>query len=69
MFLRFRNSDKSSINLIGKGMHIIPIFVSGPNKIIVRGKPGTMDDKSYQWFGATVHSSGENGAIVVSMNI
>ena len=41
----------------------------GPNKIIVRGKPGTMDDKSYQWFGATVHSSGENGAIVVSIKV
>lgn len=28
-----------------------------------------MDDKSHQWFGATVHSSGENGVIVVSKKI
>lgn len=39
---------------------------TGPNKIIIRGQKENIDDKSYQWFGATVHSSGENGAIVVS---
>lgn len=43
---------------------MIPFDAAGPNKIIVRGKLGHIDDKSHQWFGATVHSSGENGAIV-----
>jgi hypothetical protein len=27
---------------------------------------GQIDDKSHQWFGASVHSSGQDGIIVVS---
>ncbi|GFQ85066.1 integrin alpha-8 [Trichonephila clavata] len=43
---------------------MIPFDTSGPGQINLRGKKENMDDKSHQWFGATVHSSGENGAIV-----
>lgn len=47
-------------------MYLLPICISGPGQINLRGKKENMDDKSHQWFGATVHSSGENGVIVVS---
>ncbi|GIY23455.1 integrin alpha-PS2 [Caerostris darwini] len=43
---------------------MIPFDASGPGQINLRGKKENMDEKSHQWFGATVHSSGENGAIV-----
>ncbi|GFV97537.1 uncharacterized protein TNCV_2040451 [Trichonephila clavipes] len=43
---------------------MIPFDTSGPGQINLRGQKENMDDKSHQWFGATVHSSGENGAIV-----
>ncbi|XP_054706716.1 integrin alpha-PS2-like [Uloborus diversus] len=43
---------------------MIPFDASGPGVIVIRGQRENMDQKSYQWFGATVHSSGENGAIV-----
>ncbi|KAG8190225.1 hypothetical protein JTE90_011946 [Oedothorax gibbosus] len=43
---------------------MIPFDTAGPGQINLRGKKENMDDKSHQWFGATVHSSGENGVIV-----
>lgn len=43
---------------------MIPFDRSGPGEIVLRGRRERFDKKSHQWFGATVHSSGENGAIV-----
>ncbi|KAF8793941.1 Integrin alpha-PS2 like protein [Argiope bruennichi] len=46
------------------GRNSIFVLIICPGQINLRGKKENMDDKSNQWFGATVHSSGENGAIV-----
>jgi hypothetical protein len=40
-------------------------FLIGSGEILLRGKLEQTDEKSNQWFGATVHSAGENGMIVV----
>ncbi|XP_067127479.1 integrin alpha-PS2-like isoform X1 [Centruroides vittatus] len=37
---------------------------AGHGKIFYLSQPKQTDDKSNQWFGATIHSSGENGVIV-----
>ncbi|XP_015914570.1 integrin alpha-PS2 [Parasteatoda tepidariorum] len=42
----------------------IPFDDSGPGQITLRGQKERTDNKSHQWFGATVQSSGENGFIV-----
>lgn len=43
---------------------VIPFDTTGHGKIFYRGQHKQIDDKSMQWFGATVHSSGESGIIV-----
>jgi hypothetical protein len=40
-------------------------FFLGSGEISLRGKTEQTDEKSNQWFGATVHSAGETGIIVV----
>ena len=42
---------------------VIPFDMTGNNNDT--GAP--IDEKSNQWFGATVSSSGENGVVVVSL--
>ena len=42
---------------------VIPFDLSGNNN----DTGVTIDDKSHQWFGATVSSSGEDGVVVVSI--
>ncbi len=44
---------------------MIPFDTTGNNNDT--GTP--IDDKSNQWFGATVTSSGEDGVVVVNLNI
>ncbi|XP_054716123.1 LOW QUALITY PROTEIN: integrin alpha-PS2-like [Uloborus diversus] len=42
----------------------IPFDTTGPNYLLDGGVRKITDDKSYQWFGATVGSSSDNGVIV-----
>ena len=44
---------------------VIPFDMTGNNN----GTGGPIDEKSNQWFGASVSSSGEDGVIVVSDGI
>lgn len=39
---------------------------TGSGSIMVRGRQEQTDEKSGQWFGATVHSAGDAGIILVS---
>ena len=39
-------------------------FPVGSSHITIRGKEEQVDEKSYQWFGATVQSSGKSGFIL-----
>ncbi|UYV60777.1 hypothetical protein LAZ67_1002269 [Cordylochernes scorpioides] len=42
----------------------IPFDTTGANQILLRGRKEATDSKAEQWFGATLHSAGENGAVV-----
>ena len=39
---------------------------TGSSKIVIGSKEEQVDEKSYQWFGATVQSSGKTGMILVN---
>lgn len=43
----------------------VPFDLTGSGQINIRGKMEQVDEKSNQWFGSTVHSSGKTGMIVV----
>lgn len=40
-------------------------LIAGHGEILLRGKKEQTDNKTEQWFGATLQSAGENGIIVV----
>uniref|UniRef100_A0A224Z2I5 Integrin alpha 8 n=1 Tax=Rhipicephalus zambeziensis TaxID=60191 RepID=A0A224Z2I5_9ACAR len=42
----------------------VPFDQSGPTEVLVDRRRERTDDKSGQWFGATLHSSGDDGLIV-----
>ena len=44
---------------------VIPFDTTGNNN----GTSGPIDEKSNQWFGATVTSAGEDGVVVVSPKV
>lgn len=47
-----------------KSCQQIPFDPNGSSVIQLRGEPKQTDDKSYQWFGASLHSANDNGSFV-----
>lgn len=41
---------------------------TGPSMVKIRGKEYQEDDKSYQWFGATLHSTAEGPIVVIQID-
>lgn len=48
---------------------IFPFILVGSSRIVIGSKEEQVDEKSYQWFGATVQSSGKTGMILVNTDI